>query len=354
LWFITTLLGLWVGGHRPTWAQDGPLGDSDLTNGKAMRRVFAEVVGDANRWTVRVLADDVQVALGVIVSDDGYILTTGSRLEGELECELPGFRALPAEYVGYHPDHDLALLKVDASALPVVRWQTADDPAVGRWVITPDAQGPPRAVGVVSVARREVPEVKVQGVLGVQLGSPEGPASIQEVMPNSAAEQAGLRAGDIITRVNQTQVDSPGTLVAEIGQHSPGEMLSLHVLRGGDTLTIDVTLTHPFGRFLSRIAMQNQMGGRLSPRRTGFPVILQHDSVLQPEECGGPLVDLSGAAVGVNIARAGRTESYAIPDDVVRTVIEELVAGQHPPPALKLARTVARQSELKTSAASGE
>jgi serine protease Do len=348
------VVGFWVGAVQPSGAQDGPLGDSDLTNGEAMRRVFTEVVTDANRWTVRVLADDVQVALGMIVSEDGHILTKGSRLEGELECELPGFRVLPAEYAGYHPDHDLALLKIDARNLPVVRWQTEGDPAVGRWVITPDAQGSPRAVGVVSVARREIPLVKVRGVLGVQLGSPEGAASIEEVMPDSAAEQAGLRAGDIITRVNQVPIDSPGTLVTEIGQHSPGDTLNLRVLRDSQTLTIDATLTHPFGRFLSRIAMQNQMGGRLSQRRTGFPVVLQHDSVLQPEECGGPLVDLSGMAIGVNIARAGRTESYAIPGDVVRTAIEELVAGQHPPPRLKLARNVARQPDVTTSPASDE
>ena len=32
-----------------------------------------------------------------------------------------------------------------------------------------------------------------------------------------------------------------------------------------------------------------------------------------PADCGGPLVNLDGKVVGMNIARAGRTESYAIP-----------------------------------------
>jgi serine protease Do len=74
------------------------------------------------------------------------------------------------------------------------------------------------------------------------------------------------------------------------------------------------------------------MGGDLSERRSGFPAVLQHDSVLGPEECGGPVIDLAGRAIGINIARAGRTESYAIPDDVLRPLIDELLSGNYPPP----------------------
>ena len=63
---------------------------------------------------------------------------------------------------------------------------------------------------------------------------------------------------------------------------------------------------------------------KLSTRRGGFPVILQHDSGVAPENCGGPLVDLDGKVVGINIARAGRTESYALPAEAVKGLIEGL------------------------------
>jgi serine protease Do len=53
-------------------------------------------------------------------------------------------------------------------------------------------------------------------------------------------------------------------------------------------------------------------------------VILQHDTVLKPEECGGPIVNLDGKAIGINIARAGRVESYAIPSEAVLPILEEL------------------------------
>ena len=42
---------------------------------------------------------------------------------------------------------------------------------------------------------------------------------------------------------------------------------------------------------------------------------MQHDSPLMPEQCGGPLVNLRGEVVGLNIARAGRTASYALTGD---------------------------------------
>src|SRR5207253_1169195 len=62
---------------------------------------------------------------------------------------------------------------------------------------------------------------------------------------------------------------------------------------------------------------QNRMGSILSDRRNGFPTILHHDAVLRPSDCGGPLVGLDGKVVGINIARAGRTESYAAPAEAV-------------------------------------
>jgi serine protease Do len=47
--------------------------------------------------------------------------------------------------------------------------------------------------------------------------------------------------------------------------------------------------------------------------------------------CGGAVVDLSGKAVGVNIARAGRVETYAVPADTVKLLIRELRGGPAAP-----------------------
>ena len=70
------------------------------------------------------------------------------------------------------------------------------------------------------------------------------------------------------------------------------------------------------------------MGTKLSMRRGGFPTILQHDSGVRPEDCGGPLVDLDGKAIGINIARAGRTETYAIPSDDIEKLLPKFKSGE--------------------------
>jgi len=57
-----------------------------------------------------------------------------------------------------------------------------------------------------------------------------------------------------------------------------------------------------------------------------FELALQHDTVLQNWQCGGPLVDLDGRAVGLNIARAGRVASYALPAELVRSIYDNLRA----------------------------
>ena len=72
---------------------------------------------------------------------------------------------------------------------------------------------------------------------------------------------------------------------------------------------------------------QNDLGTKLSRRRFGFPSVFQHDSILRPVDCGGPLVDLDGKVIGFNIARAGRTESYAVPSTIVVPLLYDLMAG---------------------------
>jgi serine protease Do len=317
------------------------LSSHEYANGVAVRRAFVDVVDEANQWTVRVLVNDVDAALGVIVRSDGYILTKGSELQGRLTCQLANTEQLPAQYVAYHGEHDLALLKVEASGLPVARWREGGDLQVGRWVASPDQQGPPCAVGVMSVGRRGIPKVHISGVLGVKLEENANSPKVQEVFSESGAEAAHVRPGDLIKQVSGVTVSSVSSLKREIERRAPGDVVTLLIERDGRDQSIQATLTHPFGSFLSRIAMQNAMGGELSLRRSGFPAVLQHDTVLSPEECGGPLVDLSGQVVGINIARAGRTESYAVPGDVVQQAITEMLSGRYPAPQLQLADTPA-------------
>ncbi len=251
--------------------QSHELLSSRQTNGAAVRRVFSDVVDTANQWTVRVICENRQVALGIVVGADGQIRTKASQLRGDITCKLADGRSLPANCIGHHQEHDLALLKVDAEQLPTVEWQKDGDPGVGRWVVTPDQEGAPRAIGIMSVERRSIPPVQTRGVLGIRLVELESPAQVAEVFPGSAAENARLQPGDVIHKVNEISVHTRVTLVNEIGKYRPGDRLLLSVEREGEEYIVPATLSHPFGDFMSRIAMQNQMGGRLVIAAADFP-----------------------------------------------------------------------------------
>jgi S1-C subfamily serine protease len=65
---------------------------------------------------------------------------------------------------------------------------------------------------------------------------------VTEVAPGSPAESAGLRAGDVISAIGGTALDSTQTVGGLISGHSVGDRLSLTVLRDGQTLTLSATL----------------------------------------------------------------------------------------------------------------
>src|SRR5690606_31507268 len=112
-----------------------------------------------------------------------------------------------------------------------------------------------------------------------------------------------------------------------------GAEITVQLRRGNKLVELAATLgKRPSGQ-ASRSEAMNAMGGPLSARNSGFPAVIQHDTVLKPNECGGPLVTLAGEVIGINIARGGRTESYAIPSDVVVGVLKELRSGKKAPPA---------------------
>jgi putative serine protease PepD len=83
------------------------------------------------------------------------------------------------------------------------------------------------------------------GYLGVQGESAvtgEGGAVISDVIPNESADQAGLKVGDLVTALDGREVGSMGALAAEVQLHQPGEVLEFTILRGNETLVIEVTL----------------------------------------------------------------------------------------------------------------
>jgi putative serine protease PepD len=101
-------------------------------------------------------------------------------------------------------------------------------------------------------ARRVAQEILDTGsatkpVLGVQGGQQSSQqagsgATIAVVQDGSAAATAGLKAGDVVTKVGDANVEDFSDLVARIGSYAPGDKVTLTVGSGGAARTVDVTL----------------------------------------------------------------------------------------------------------------
>jgi len=68
------------------------------------------------------------------------------------------------------------------------------------------------------------------------------------VKPGTPADQGGVKDGDIITAINGKAIDQEHPLDATLAQFSPGQTVSVDVLRNGQHVTLQVTLgTRPAG-----------------------------------------------------------------------------------------------------------
>ena len=77
--------------------------------------------------------------------------------------------------------------------------------------------------------------------------------------------------------------------------------------------------------FTDQMNRNDQMSGEFSPHRSGFPRVMQHDILGSRSVVGGPLLDLDGRCIGMNIARANRAESFAIPVEDLKALAERLM-----------------------------
>jgi serine protease Do len=296
-------------------------------NHESIKGAFSTISADATRATVQISEKKKRLALGVIVSEDGLVVTKASQVideEGKLRdviCELSDKRNFKPRLIGLEPQHDVALLKINARKLTVIKWSTAaEGPSLGSWVITPGIRKTPVSIGVLSVGPTEIKG----GVLGILLGDDENSTAIIRVFNGSGGERAGLKAGDVVIKVNDKEMKDRQMLQDTVRSHLAGEEITLEIKRGEELLTIKAVLGRMSDITGGRPVAQNNLGGPLSERRTGFPSVLQHDSVVQPNQCGGPVLDIHGDAVGINIARAGRISTYALPVDVIKRVVEQL------------------------------
>ena len=95
--------------------------------------MFDDFFGGRRRQSGPVMAS----GSGVIISDDGYIVTNNHVIEdaNKIDIILPDKRQFQAKVIGRDPNTDLALVKVNATNLPIVKLGDSDAVRVGEWVL---------------------------------------------------------------------------------------------------------------------------------------------------------------------------------------------------------------------------
>jgi serine protease Do len=99
---------------------------------------------------------------GFVISSDGYLLTNNHVVEGasEILVRFSDRRELSAKVIGADPRSDVALLKVEAKNLPVVKLGRSDGLKVGEWVLaigSPFGFDHSVTAGIVSAKGRSLP-----------------------------------------------------------------------------------------------------------------------------------------------------------------------------------------------------
>jgi S1-C subfamily serine protease len=279
---------------------------------------------------VQVLCGSRTVALGTIISVDGYVLTKRSELSGDpVRVRLHDGQVLPGRVASVRRRSDLALVKIDfdSDLVPIAFVERKAE--VGSFLISPGRGGRPIGIGVVGVHERRI---KHNGRLGVLLNDGDGGRALVElVWPRSGAKAAGVKSGDLIVAINGQQESGKMGVIQTLRGMFPGERVRLTIVREGNEFEVDAPIRDM--DVMQESENDSKVNGPRNARLSGFDLVIQHDTVLDPDECGGPILDSAGRAIGLNIARAGRVVTYALPSSLL---VSEMIS------MLEEARSTAR------------
>jgi serine protease Do len=297
-----------------------------FTSGESTLRAFAPLSATTRYSIVKLNVDGATVALGTVVDTNGLALTKASELKkGKLTCWLATEREVTAEVLGIDEEEDLALVRVNARGLKPVRWAEGEV-AIGQWAITPGIADTPQAVGIISALPHRIRPPRA--LIGVQFDFGAPKPSIQTILPKMGAEKAGLKPGDIIVAVNAQLVTNREQIIEALREFREGQTVKLRVQRKETQFTAEVRMMAPKAGQSEDAANSSRrfsrVRGEVSQRAEGFEQAIEHDTVLQPWLCGGPLVNLDGKAIGINIARASRVSTYALPSRLVKRILADL------------------------------
>jgi serine protease Do len=316
---------------------------------RVQRSPFGDIFGDDDMFEQffggrnNTIPEQRASGSGVIISDDGYIVTNNHVVANadEINVTLTNKKTYKAKVLGTDPAYDLAVIKIEAAGLPYLIYGNSDEVKIGQWVL---AIGYPLnlettvTAGIVSAKARSLGLNKDKtGNVGVEsfiqtdaavnagnsggalvntdgkivginsaIASPTGyysgysyaipvnivkkvvddiikfgtvqrayigiayaPASdmseeekkarkipaeaygiyVTEVPKDGGAYPAGVRQGDIVTKVGGVAVTSGAEMQEQVSRYKPGDKVDVTYVRNSKEITTNVTLKNKAGNY---------------------------------------------------------------------------------------------------------
>lgn len=298
---------------------------------------------------------------GVIISDDGYIVTNNHVIAGadELTVTLSNRKTYTAKIIGAEPAYDLALIKVEARGLPYLVYGNSDNVKIGQWVlaigypfnlettvtagivsakgrtaglnkdrpgsrasgvesyIQTDAAVNPgnsggalidtdgKLIGInsaiasptgtysgysyaipVSIVSKVIDDIIKYGTvqrafLGVSYAPDDATAEIRkangipeyvqgvyvtDAISSGAAYAAGIRKGDVLTKINNVNITSGAEMQEQISRFKPGDKVQVAYTRDNKEYVATVSLKNQSGNFdvVKALSAFDRLGADLS------------------------------------------------------------------------------------------
>ncbi|MCB9894738.1 MAG: PDZ domain-containing protein [Planctomycetes bacterium] len=156
--------------------------------------------------------------------------------------------------------------------------------------------------------------------------APEGKGvQVGYVKPGSPAELAGVSSGEILLKIDDKDVTEQRDIDDAVKAHKIGDTVGIVMLRDGKETRLDVELAEEDAPPPPPGGGRPNVKGPINDRYTHLGKVIQHDGVTLPSQQGCPVFDLRGNLVGLNIARADRTRTFALTAKEVATILAELM-----------------------------
>lgn len=312
-------------------AQDAaPLPPDQQTNGLRTLDALSLVQSTTRPSIVQIIDEHGDTAqLGVVVTSDGYVITKASEVPGlDLVFAWSDGTQSAASVVLMDRGLDLLLAKADREDTIPITWASSTQCDRGEWMLSftkPSTSAMAVRLGNISASRRGI--VGHGAALGIRMDNSRNTGvRIVEVASESPAEAAGIRTEDVLIALDDQPVTDTSSLSRVMMTLQPGEQVKLRIRRGPSEHDCSVRLASK-SKVVANWDGEDYANGGVSLRTDNFPDVLQHQLPLNPHDMGGPLLNLDGQAIGINIARVDRVSTFALPMETFWNKVQQWIVA---------------------------